>query len=73
MFAFVAQLLITDFVAAHLVVDWLCIKITNKINKEFALKAQLELVILEDIIVDGINEFDKSNAIDKYKGIALLL
>lgn len=52
-------------------VDWLYIKIASKIDKEFAIKAEAKQVILEIIVVDGIDKVDKSDEDDKYRGIVL--
>ena len=71
MFAFVAQLFAVDLVATHLVVEWLCMKITGGVDKEFAAEIEAELVVLGVVVVDEVDGVDESDRIDKHRGIAL--
>lgn len=56
-----------NLIATYLVVDWLNLKITNRINKNFAIEAKLKQVILEFIVVDRSNMVDKFNKVDNIK------
>ena len=72
-----------DLEASHLVVDWLCLKIVDGVNKEFAVEAETEKIVLEVVLVDGVDEVDgfdgvdgvdrvdESDEVEKHKGIAL--
>lgn len=42
MFTFVTQLPMVDLIATRLVIDWLCIKITGEVDKEFAIEGEAE-------------------------------
>lgn len=64
-------MLAIDLIANYLVVNWLCIKIANKKNKEFATKTKAKLVVLEIIEINEIDGVDESDRINKYKEIAL--
>ena len=46
--------------------------ITGKVNIRFAIKVVLERDVLETGIVNGINKRNKSDKVNKYKGIVLL-
>lgn len=60
-----------DLVTAYLIVDQLYIKIADGVDKKFAAKTKIKQVVWEVIMVDGLNEVDNSNKIDKYREIAL--
>lgn len=40
-------------------------------DKEFAVEAEVEQVVLEVVVVDGLNKVDESDEIDKHRGIDL--
>lgn len=72
LFEFVAHLLAVDLILAYLMVDGLCIKITGEVDNEFALEPKLEQIVLEIVVVDGVDGIDEFNKIDKHKEIVLL-
>lgn len=60
-----------DLILAYLNIDLLCIKIANKINKEFVIKTKVKQIIFQVIVVDNIDKIDEFNEINKYKRIFL--
>lgn len=53
-------------------IDRLYIKIADWVDKEFVVEAEVELCVLKVVLVDGIDEVDKSDRVNKHKKIALL-
>lgn len=51
-----------DLIVVDMVIYWFCIKIAGGINKKFIIEAEVKLVVLEIVMVDGV---------DKHKEIAL--
>ena len=49
-------------------VDWLCMNIAIRLDKEFAAGAEAEQVVLEVVVkVDRVNEVNESNEFDKLR------
>lgn len=47
-----AQLVAVDLVAAHLVINWLCIKIVGGVNKRFGIETKAKHVVLGVVEID---------------------
>ena len=56
---------------AHLIVDWLYMKIADEVDKEFAVEAEAEQIVLEVVVVDGVDGVDESDRVYKHRGVAL--
>lgn len=57
----------------YLVVDWLCKKIVSKEDKKFTTEAQVKLVILKVVMIDGIDKIDRVDEINELIGLMELI
>lgn len=46
-------------------------KIAIGVDKEFAVETEVKLVVLEFVVVDGIDAIEKFDGADKHRGIVL--
>lgn len=62
-----------DLIVTYLVVDWLCIKIVSKEDKKFATEAEVKLVVLKVIMIDGVDKIDRVDGVNKLIGLIELI
>lgn len=42
-------------------------KIAGEVDKKFTVIVEAEMVVLEDVMIDGVDGVDESDRVDKYK------
>lgn len=62
-------MLAVDFVVTYLVVDQLCIKIANKVDKKFAMETEAKQIVLKVVRIDEIDGVNEVDGVDRVDGI----